>query len=54
LSSSLFATLPTGFSQHTLTLLAINGVIFWVVVKIIPGLESTCTPCTDSFYDLLS
>jgi uncharacterized membrane protein YvlD (DUF360 family) len=39
-SQSLFSTLPATFSEHTLTLLAINGAIFWIVVKLVPGIES--------------
>lgn len=39
-SQSLFSTLPVTFSERTLTLLAINGAIFWIVVKLVPGIES--------------
>ena len=39
-SSQLFFSLPDHISIHTLILLAINGTIFWVVVKIMPGIET--------------
>lgn len=39
-SSQLFFSLPDHVSIHTLILLAINGIIFWVVVKIMPGIET--------------
>ena len=37
--SGLFYSIPTIFSVDTLTLLAMNGLIFWVIIKIIPGIE---------------
>jgi uncharacterized membrane protein YvlD (DUF360 family) len=39
-SSDLFSALPNTLSTQALTLFAINGAIFWLVVKILPGIES--------------
>lgn len=39
-SSDLFAAIPNTLSTQALTLFAVNGAIFWLVVKIIPGIES--------------
>jgi len=39
-SSGLFSTLPNSLSTQALTLLLINGGIFWAVVKLLPGIES--------------
>lgn len=39
-SSHLFSALPNSVTTQTLTLLAINGGIFWVIVKVLPGIES--------------
>lgn len=39
-SSDLFAALPNSLSIQALTLFAVNGAIFWIVVKILPGIES--------------
>jgi uncharacterized membrane protein YvlD (DUF360 family) len=39
-SSQLFFNLPSDVSSQTLILLLINGVIFWIVVKILPGIET--------------
>jgi hypothetical protein len=39
-SSDLFSALPNSLSTQTVTLLAINGGIFWAVVKVLPGIES--------------
>ncbi len=39
-SSELFSALPSTISAQTLTLLLINGAIFWAVVKILPGIET--------------
>lgn len=38
-SSGLFSKLPDSLTTQTLSLLAINGAIFWIVVKILPGIE---------------
>jgi len=40
-SSELFTMLPNDISVHTLTLIAINGAIFWLIVKIVPGIETS-------------
>jgi uncharacterized membrane protein YvlD (DUF360 family) len=37
--TALFFSVPSSFSGHALTLLAANGVIFWVLVKMLPGIE---------------
>jgi putative membrane protein len=39
-STDLFSQLPLSASTQALTLLAINGAIFWLVVKLLPGIES--------------
>jgi putative membrane protein len=39
-SSDLFSALPNTLSTQALTLFTVNGAIFWIVVKIIPGIES--------------
>lgn len=39
-SSDLFSALPNSLSTQALTLLAVNGLIFWAIVKILPGIES--------------
>ncbi len=39
-STDLFSQLPLSASTQGLTLLAINGAIFWLVVKLLPGIES--------------
>lgn len=38
--SSLFHALPEGITEQALTLLLINGFFFWLLVKILPGIES--------------
>jgi putative membrane protein len=38
-SNSLFSALPDSLSTRALSLFLINGLIFWVVVKILPGIE---------------
>lgn len=37
--TALFFSVPGTFSQHALTLLAANGALFWVLVKLLPGIE---------------
>lgn len=37
--TALFFSVPSSFSRHALTLLAANGLLFWVLVKILPGIE---------------
>jgi hypothetical protein len=39
-SSELFSQIPGSVSTQAVTLLAINGAIFWVIVKVLPGIES--------------
>ncbi len=39
-STNLFSQLPVSASTQALTLLAINGAIFWLIVKLLPGIES--------------
>lgn len=37
--TALFFSVPSSFSQQALTLLASNGLLFWVLVKVLPGIE---------------
>jgi uncharacterized membrane protein YvlD (DUF360 family) len=37
--AALFFSMPDSFSAHALTLFFANGVIFWVLVKLLPGIE---------------
>ncbi len=37
--AALFFSVPESFSTQALTLLIANGAIFWVLVKILPGIE---------------
>lgn len=37
--AALFFSIPESFTAHTLLLIAANGAIFWVVVKLLPGIE---------------
>lgn len=37
--SGLFYSVPTSLSTDTLTLLVMNGLIFWIIIKLIPGIE---------------
>lgn len=37
--TALFFSVPSSFSKQALTLLASNGIIFWVLVKLLPGIE---------------
>jgi uncharacterized membrane protein YvlD (DUF360 family) len=39
-SSDLFLQIPGSVSTQTITLFAINGAIFWAIVKLLPGIES--------------
>ncbi len=36
---ALFFNIPNTFTHHTITLLLSNGVLFWVLVKLLPGIE---------------
>ena len=38
--AALFFSIPNTFSSHALLLVASNAVIFWVIIKILPGIES--------------
>jgi len=35
----LFLKIPTAFTAQTITLVLINGLIFWILVKFLPGIE---------------
>ncbi|MGI6523676.1 MAG: phage holin family protein [Bdellovibrionota bacterium] len=37
--AALFFKLPDSLTTQTILLLLINGVIFWIVVKVLPGIE---------------
>ena len=37
--TALFFSVPSTFSRQALTLLLSNGVLFWVLVKLLPGIE---------------
>ena len=37
--AGLFASLPGDFSMQALTLLGANGLLFWILVKLLPGIE---------------
>ena len=37
--AALFFQIPNSFNQHTVLLLFWNGLIFWVLVKLLPGIE---------------
>ena len=37
--AQLFSFVPTAFSTDALLLLLANGVLFWVLVKLLPGIE---------------
>jgi uncharacterized membrane protein YvlD (DUF360 family) len=37
--AALFLEIPNQFTLHALVLLVSNGVIFWILVKILPGIE---------------
>ena len=38
-SAALFFEIPDTMTHRTITLLISNGVIFWIVVKLLPGIE---------------
>lgn len=37
--ATLFYAIPTSFTSSSLSLFAINGVLFWILVKLLPGIE---------------
>lgn len=37
--TALFFSVPSSFSRHAATLLVANGVLFWVLVKMLPGID---------------
>jgi putative membrane protein len=37
--AALFFSLPASFSTHALLLLGANGLLFWILVKLLPGIE---------------
>ena len=37
--AALFFSIPDNLSVHMLTLFLANGIIFWILVKILPGIE---------------
>jgi putative membrane protein len=37
--AALFFQIPNSISAHSLTLLLSNGVVFWILVKLVPGIE---------------
>lgn len=39
--AALFMSIPDTFSSQAITLIVANGVVFWVLVKILPGIESS-------------
>lgn len=38
-SATLFFSIPIEFTSHTAFLFVANGLIFWVLVKVLPGIE---------------
>ena len=38
-NTALFLSIPDSFTLQTAVLLIVNGLIFWVVVKVLPGIE---------------
>lgn len=45
-NAGLFSFIPSSLSSHALTLLLANGFIFWLLVKLLPGIESDgILPC---------
>ena len=38
-NAALFFNIPNTFTMQTLSLLLVNGIIFWIVVKILPGID---------------
>ena len=39
--AALFFHIPDSFTTHALLLLLANGVIFWIIVKLVPGIQVT-------------
>ena len=37
--AALFFSVPDSFTVHTATLLIANGLIFWILVKLLPGIQ---------------
>lgn len=37
--AALFFSIPNHLTLHTATLLLVNGVLFWILVKVLPGIE---------------
>ena len=40
-SAALFFAVPDSLTAHTATLIVANGLIFWILVKLLPGIEVT-------------
>ena len=38
--AALFFSIPQNFTSHAMTILVANGLLFWLIVKILPGIES--------------
>ena len=38
-STAAFFSVPDSVTLHAITLLAVNGIIFWLVIKFAPGIE---------------
>ena len=38
-STALFFSIPSSLTLQTVLLLLVNGIIFWIVVKVLPGIE---------------
>ena len=38
--TALFFSVPNSISMHALTLIVANGVVFWLLMKILPGIET--------------
>ncbi|NDC36582.1 MAG: hypothetical protein EBZ48_00855 [Proteobacteria bacterium] len=36
--AALFLSIPLDFTTHTIALIVANGILFWVIVKILPGI----------------
>ena len=37
--AALFLSVPNSLTMHVFSLILVNGLIFWIVVKILPGIE---------------
>lgn len=37
--AALFFQIPNSFTSHALLLIVANGVVFWILVKVLPGIE---------------